>query len=140
LRYVPDGRLYAINITNGVIAERDSAIGDMTFWVKRPEKIVLARRFDWTSELQIIGGGFAEETDRNAAMYIAPSDGYSNTFHFDARNGWSDTTGVRRFYLRLKNGNYGRASIEIMAYYNSQIPGLIRIEYAINPTGNRILH
>ncbi len=139
LQYVPDGRLYTIDITNGVITEGSLANGDVTLWVKRPEQIVLAQRFDWSSELQLVGGGFAEELDGSSAMYVAPTDSYSNTFHFDARNGWSDTTGVRRFYLKLKNGDYGRASIEIMAYYNKQIPGLIRIQYAINPTGSRIL-
>ena len=139
LQYIPDGRVYTIGITNGVISESSLANGDMTLWVKRPERIVLVQRFDWSSELQLIGRGLAEEPDLNSAMYVAPIEGYSNTFHFDARNGWSDTTGVRRFYLKLKNRDYGRASIEIMAYYNKQIPGLIRIEYAINPIGSRVL-
>ncbi len=139
LQYLPDGRVYTIDITNGAITEGSLANGDITLWVRRPEKIVLAQRFDWSCELQLVSGGLAEEPDLNSAMYVAPTGGYSNTFHFDARNGWSDTTGARRFYLKLKKGEYGRASIEILAYYNKEIPGLIRIAYAINPTGSRIL-
>jgi hypothetical protein len=41
--------------------------------------------------------------------------------------------------ILLMSIRYGRASIEIMAYYNKQIPGLIHLQYAINPTGSRIL-
>jgi hypothetical protein len=80
------------------------------------------------------------EDENDQAMYVAPTDGYSNSFHFDARNGWPDTTGAKHFFLKLKDGEYGRASVEIMAYFNKQVPGLIRIEYAINPTGSHILH
>jgi hypothetical protein len=49
-------------------------------------------------------------------------------------------TGQHRFYLTLKNGKeYGRFSVELFAPYNDQIPGLIDIKYAINPSGSRIL-
>ena len=55
-------------------------------------------------------------------------------------SGWGDTTGEQRFYVRLNNGQeYGRISIELEAYYNSQIPGMIRLSCTINPSGSRIL-
>lgn len=138
LDILADGRPYVINITNNAITEGKQGSGDVIVWVKRPAGITWSSRFDWSCELQVIGGTLQEDKI-DEAMYIAPQDGYSNTFHFDASNGWGKTTGTRRFYLHLQNGDYGRASIEILPYFRNQEPGLIRIEYAINPTGSRIL-
>jgi hypothetical protein len=40
----------------------------------------------------------------------------------------------------LKNGKvFGRMTIDLYAYYNAQVPGLVRIRYAINPSGSRVL-
>jgi len=138
LHLIPDGRTYSIDITNGIITDGIQGRGDLALWVKRPEKITRGSRYDWSCDMQVINGGLLEDED-DEAMYFAPTTGYSNSFHFDARNGWGDSTGTRHFYLKIKDGEYGRASIEIMAYYNKQIPGMIRIDYAINPTGSRIL-
>ena len=44
------------------------------------------------------------------------------------------------FYLLLRNGReYGRMSINLFAPYGRLHPGLIRLSYAINPSGSRIL-
>jgi len=139
LDIIADGRSYVINVTNNFITGGIQGSGDFSVWIKRPDGVTWSNRFDWSCELHVIGGGLAEEPDLKSAMYVAPTDAYTNGFHFDATNGWGKTTGARRFYLRLGNGNYGRASIEILSYFDHQAPGLIRIEYAINPTGSRIL-
>jgi hypothetical protein len=136
---IPDGRLYSIDITNGIIMEGTQSKADLLLWVKRPEQIVWGKRFDWSCEMQTVGGGMHEAEQSDPLMYVAPQDGYSNSFHFDAGNGWPDETGDKHFFLQLKDGEYGRVMIDIYAYYNKQIPGLIRIQYAINPTGSRIL-
>jgi hypothetical protein len=76
-------------------------------------------------------------------MYLAPVDGYESAFKFEQKvgSGWGDTTGEKQFYVRLKSGQiYGRITIELMAYYNNQIPGMVRVHYVLNPSGSRILH
>ena len=137
---IPDGRLYFINLTDGTISE--SGAGDLKVWVKRPEPIT-SRRYDWSCGMEAINGGILQESDKNAAMYEAPKDGYTTSFGYEesaSANGWGDTTGEQRFYVKLNNGQeFGRLSIELEAYYNNQIPAMIRLSYAINPSGSRIL-
>ena len=75
-------------------------------------------------------------------MYVAPVEGYVPAFQFQQqiKGGQRGTTGPRRFYLRLNSGQeYGRAAIGLFAPYNNQIAGLVRIQYAVNPSGSRIL-
>ncbi len=139
-KIAPDGRPYFINLMDGTISE--SGTGDLKVWVKRPEPIT-SRRYDWSCGVEAINGEILLEDDKNAAMYEAPASGYTNSFSYEegaVANGWGDTTGEQRFYVRLNNGQeYGRISIELEAYYNSQIPGMIRLSYAINPSGSRVL-
>ena len=139
---VPDGRSYVIDLAKGTIAE--SGAGDLKIWVKRPNPIIYGKRYDWACEVDAInGGGLLQETDASASMFQAPADGYTTSFSYkeDAGvNGWGDTTGAQRFYVRLNNGQeYGRISIELEAYYNDQTPGLVRLSYTINPSGSAIL-
>jgi hypothetical protein len=139
---VPDGRPYVIDLSKGTIAE--SGAGDLKVWIKRPDPIAYGKKYDWTCGVDAInGGGILQETDASASMYQAPADGYTTSFSYEEDagvNGWGDTTGAQRFYVRLNNGQeYGRISIELEAYYNDQIPGMIRLSYAINPSGSRVL-
>ena len=92
--------------------------------------------------MDIMSGGLLQEIDVYSSMYLAPADGYMPSFQFEQiiGSGWGDSTGTKRFYIMRKNGReFGRISIELFAYYNDHIPGLIRIQYAINPSGSRIL-
>jgi hypothetical protein len=135
---VPDGRPYVIDLTKGTIAE--SGDGDLKVWVKRPEQITYGKRYDWSCEMDVINGGLLAASD--SSMYFAPTDGYAPSFQFEQKigSGWGDTTGPKRFYVRLNNGQmYGRITIELFAYYNDRVPGMIRIQYALNPSGSRIL-
>jgi hypothetical protein len=138
---VPDGRAYFIDLTKGTIAE--SGVGDLKVWVKRPDQITYGMRYDWSSEIDAVSGGLLEETDTSSSMYSAPADGYTPMFQFEQKigSGWGDSTGTKHFYVMLHNGQeYGRISIELYAYYDDHTPGLIRLQYAINPSGSRILH
>lgn len=137
---VPDGRVYVIDLANGTIGQAGE--GDLKVWIKRPAEIVHGRKYDWSCEVAAINGGLLEESNSNSSMYSAPKEGYGPSFQFDQSvgSGWGDSTGEKRFYLRLNNGQlYGRIVIEVFAYYNGQIPSLIRVQYAINPSGSRIL-
>ena len=75
-------------------------------------------------------------------MYVAPTDGYIPSFGLQQqiKGGQSGEIGDRSFYLMLKNGQeYGKMNINLYAPYGNLHPGLIRLSYAINPTGSRIL-
>jgi hypothetical protein len=139
----PDGRKYFIDITNGTVSETSEGSADISVWIKRPPNVAPGQRFDWSGGLQVLKGGALREETLDAAMYVAPTDGYSNLVQFGEAanlNGWGGGFGSRRFYLSLNSGHQvGRITISLYAYYNRKTPGLIRIEYAINPTGSRIL-
>lgn len=137
---VPDGRPYLIDLAKGTISE--TGTGDLKVWVKRPEQITFGQRYDWSCEVDAESGGLLQEADSSSSMYSAPADGYVPSFQFEQKvgSGWGDTTGPQRFYVKLNNGQeYGRITIELYARYNDQTPGLIRLSYAVNPSGSRIL-
>jgi hypothetical protein len=137
---VPDGRLYGINLSKGAIGE--SGGGDLQVWVKRPMEVTQGQRYDWACEIDTAEGGLLEVTNSDAPMYLAPFDDYTPSYKFKQNigSGWGDSTGSKRFYVKLRNGQeYGRIIIELEAYYNDQIPGMIRLSYAINPSGSQIL-
>jgi hypothetical protein len=132
---VPDGRLYAIDLRQGLITEQSNS-GDFKVWIKRPDDVHPGEKFDWNCGLQVLNGGVLEETNAYSAMFIAPTEGYSNEFKFEAPKGWPDSLGPKRFYLQLGGTKmFGRATIEFYAYYNQDVPALIRIEYALNSSG-----
>jgi hypothetical protein len=137
---VPDGRIYTVDLSGGTIAQTGN--GDLKIWVKRPDPVIWGQRYDWSCEMDTINGGLLQETNFSSPMFFAPADGYEPTFLYEKKigSGWGDSTGPKRFYLLLKNGQkYGRITIEFYAYYNDHISGLIDIKYAVNPTGSRIL-
>lgn len=74
-------------------------------------------------------------------MFTASEAGYTNAFAHEAGTiERGHVTGDKRFYIRLRKGQiYGRITIELFAYYNAQTPGLIRLVYAVNPSGSRLL-
>lgn len=136
---VPDGRSYVIDLNKGTIAE--SGAGDLKVWVKYPSQVTRGQLYDWSAEIDVINGGLLEEP-LGSVMYSAPADGYVPSFQLrqQIKGGQSGETGSRQFYVRLNNGQeYGRITIDLYAPYNDQYPGLIRLSYAINPSGSRIL-
>jgi hypothetical protein len=147
---VPDGRPYFINLTDGTISE--SAGGDLKVWIQYTNQPVRGQLYDWSAGIEVINGGLWEvpQAAMNSgfigeppfAMYSAPEDGYVSSFQHSGqiKGGQSGEIGNRFFYLHLNNGKeYGRMSINLFAPYGRLHPGLIRISYAINPSGSRIL-
>jgi hypothetical protein len=136
-----DGQPHFIDLTKGTISE--SGEGDLKVWIKYPAETTADQTNNWLFEIDAINGGLLEEHDPNSSMYLAPENGYTPTFQHNRkliRSGQRGTTGLRRFYVMLKNGQeYGRFTIQIIAPYNDKIPGMIDIQYAINPSGSRIL-
>ena len=147
---VPDGRLYFIDLTTGTISE--SGTGDLKVWIQYTNQVVQGQLYDWSAGIEVINGGLLEVPQQAInsgfwpeppfAMYSAPQGGYTPSFSLQrqVKGGQSGEIGNRYFYLLLKNGKeYGRMSINLFAPYGRLHPGLIRLSYAINPSGSRIL-
>ncbi len=136
---IPDGRHYGIDLIKGTIAEGDE--GDVIAWIKRPEKVEPHERYGWSCKLTVPGGGLLES--QSLAMFTAPETGYMNVFthQVDAgQSGWGDGFERKRFYVKLRNGQmYGRIGVDLCAHYRGNKPALIRISYAVNPSGSRLL-
>ncbi len=137
---VPDGRSYVIDLNQGTISESGS--GDLKVWINYTNQVIRGQPYDWSCEITPTTGGLLEETDPYSSMFLAPIDGYVPTFQLQQqiKGGQYGSIGDKRFYVMLKNGKeYGRITIDLIAPYNDQIPGMIDIQYAINPSGSRIL-
>jgi len=147
---VPDGRPYFISLADGTISEQ--AGGDLKVWIQYTNQPVRGQLYDWSAGLEVINGGLWEVpqaamnsgfSDEPAIpMYEAPSDGYVPSFSLkeQIKGGQRGEIGSRYFYLLLNNGKeYGRMNINLFAPYGQLHPGLIRVSYAINPSGSRIL-
>jgi hypothetical protein len=136
---VPDGRPYFINLNDDTISE--SGNGDLKVWVQYTSQPVRGQLYDWACGVEVLNGGLLEE-DLGSPMYKAPTDGYVPKFeiHGKLKGGQRGDSGEREFYLQLRNGQeYGRMTIALHAPFNDQTPGLVRLIYAINPSGSRIL-
>jgi hypothetical protein len=91
----------------------------------------------------VITGGLQEEHDQDGAMYLAPPAGYTPSFQLQQRikGGQDGSSGPRRFYVCLNGAQeYGRIDIELLAPFNADYPGLVRLSYTINPSGSRVLY
>jgi hypothetical protein len=136
---VPDGRPYFINLADDTISE--TGVGDLKVWIQYTNQVVLGQLYDWSAGIEVINGGLIEEP-LGIAMYEAPGEGYGPAFTLQQqiKGGQSGEIGNRSFYLLLENGQeYGRMKINLYAPYGHLYPGLIRLTYAINPSGSHIL-
>jgi hypothetical protein len=136
----PDGRAYFINLTDDTISE--SGEGDLKVWIQYTNQVVRGQLYDWSCGIEVINGGLLE--DSSPAPYVAPKEGYVPKFMLEQqiKGGQSGSIGDKQFYILFKNGKeYGQMKIDLIAPYNPSmgIPGLIRLSYAINPSGSRIL-
>ena len=137
---IPDGRAYIIDLHTGEIST-NGATG-VRIWINRPPKVRFEDKFEWTCAIDVLNGELRMEDDNNSSMFVAPTEGYEKAFQFAQKvgSGWCDGTGKLRFYVSLNNGaEYGRMIVQLYAYFNEQVPGLIRISYVINPSGSHIL-
>lgn len=147
---VPDGRPYFIDLTDGTISEHE--IGDLKIWIEYTNQVVHGQLYDWSAGIEVINGGLWEvpQAAMNSGfidqftvpMYVAPTDGYVPSFGLKEQInvGQRGEIGNRYFYLLLNDGKeYGKMSINLFAPYNNRISGMIRLSYAVNPSGSRIL-
>jgi hypothetical protein len=137
---VPDGRPYFISFQDDTISE--AGPGNLKLWVKYANKADADGKRDWSCEIDVVNGGLLEETDGANAMYVAPLEGYIPSFelHQQIRDGQSGSIGEKRFFVKFNNGQeYGRITIELIAPYNGNVPGLVRLQYSVNPSASRVL-
>jgi hypothetical protein len=136
---IPDGRTYYINLTYDTISETVNN-SDLKVWIRYTNQVTRSQLYDWSAGIEVINGGL--QASDSYSMFFAPTDGYVQFFNSQQqiKGGQRGEIGERRFYLVLKNGReYGRMAINLIAPFNDQTPGVIRLSYAINPTGSRIL-
>ncbi len=139
-KIVPDGRPYFIDLTHDTISE--TSMGDLKVWIQYTNNGVVGQQANWGAQVDVVNGGLLEEKDACSSMLVAPTNGYVPMFQERAavRPGGRGETGDRRFYLAVNNGQkYGRMTIDLCASYGNLYPGLIRLSYAINPSGSRLL-
>lgn len=135
---IPDGRSYFINLTDGTI--NDSGQGDLRVWINYMNQVQDSKLYDWSAGIEVVNGGLLEQ-GLGSPMYEAPTDGYVPAFQISQKiKGFQGgETGSHQFFLQLRNGQmYGQMTIDLYAPFN-EIPGLIRLSYAINPSGSHIL-
>jgi hypothetical protein len=134
---VPDGRSYFINLTNGTIAE--SGDGHLKVWLIYQKHNNEDQLYDWKCEIDVIGGGLLQ--DDSYYRSVAPMEGYKPVFKFEKQiKGEGRGEIKKRFYLKITHGPlFGKMEIDLCAPFNRNIPGLIRLNYAINPSGSQIL-
>ena len=136
---VPDGKAYFINLTDGTINQTGQ--GDLKVRIKYTDQPVRGQIYDWLASIDVVNGGLLEE-GLGTPMFEAPTDGYVPAFKLNGKikGGQRGDTGERQFYLKLNGGQiFGQMTIGLYAPFNDQTPGLVRLSYAINPSGSRIL-
>jgi len=118
--------------------ERVGAGGDLRVAMTRtPQQIEHGQKgFEWTVTASIEGGGLIPTTAEQP--YYAPESGYASTFelHMPATDPQWSANVSRVFFLKLKDGNYGRITLEF--YPGFYEPG-VSFHAFINPSGSRNL-
>ncbi len=136
---IPDGRAYFINLTDDTISETVNN-SDLKVWIQYTNQVARGQLCDWSAGIEVVNGGL--QKCNSYSMFTAPTDGYVPSFYSQQQihAGQRGEIGELHFYLILKNGGeYGNMTINLIAPFNDQTPGLIRLSYAINPSGSRIL-
>jgi len=141
-KVVSNGQNYTIDLVNGTVIDSTDPAGDLVVWIKRSEPKV-DWKYDWSFNVQANYGGLSEEINQYDAMYVAPESGYTNSFSGESLatdQHWGDAIAGKRFFIKTRSGQiYGRIEIEVYPSYGHTGEGRFRIQYAINPSGSRIL-
>lgn len=135
---IPDGSVYTVDLLTQKHAHGEK-LGDLRVKINRPQNVKWGDRgYDWTCEIEGIGGGLIETRDE--FMYRAPESGYLP--HYDVKisagdEHWSDEI-KRHFYLKSREGKvYARLDVEILANYRDK--AVFSVKYYANPSGSRNL-
>ncbi len=112
--------------------------GDLRVTMTRaPQQIEHGQKgFEWTVTASIEGGGLIPTNAEQP--YHAPDSGYEPVFelHMPATDPQWTANVTRAFFLKLKDGNYGRITLEF--YPGFYEPG-VSFHAFINPSGSRNL-
>jgi hypothetical protein len=135
---IPDGSFYTIDLLTQKHA-RGETLGDFRVKIDRPKNVKWgARGYDWSCEIQGLGGGVIETQDE--FMFRAPEDGYLPRYDIKisaSDEHWSDEA-KRQFYLKSREGRiYARLEVEILANYQDK--AVFSVKYYVNQNGSRNL-
>lgn len=135
---VPDGSVYTVDLLTQKHAQGEKP-GDFRVRISRPPNVKWgARGYDWSWQIESIGGGLVETNDE--FMYRAPEGGYQPSYEIRIRSGdapWSDEV-RRRFFLKSRGGAvYARLEVEVLANYRDK--AVFSVKYYANPNGSRNL-
>jgi hypothetical protein len=134
-----DGTPFTIDLVKGQKTEGRGGDGDLIVAISQPPQIVTGQRFDWSFNVEAIGGGLVEAPE---PQYLneAPAEGYQSGISQELRGAnreWSEV--VRKtFFLKSRNGNqFARVIAEVHANY--QGAAVFSLRYLVNPSGSRNL-
>ena len=130
-----DGAPVSFDLHTG---EKIGAGGDLRVTMARtPQQIEHGQKgFEWTVTAAVEGGGLIET--KAEQPYYAPESGYEPRFefHMSANDPQWAANVARVFFLKLKDGNYGRITLE---FYPGFYQAGVSFHSFINPTGSRNL-
>lgn len=135
---IPDGRVYTIDLLNIKKIDGASQQGDLQIKVQRPAGVARNDKYDWSLDIDAIGGGVIETNDE--FMDQAPETGYQPRFQLvmnPTNPKWSHRVN-KKFYLKSRNGQlYARMEVEVFSNYQNE--GALGVRYFANPSGSRNL-
>jgi hypothetical protein len=133
-----DGQPVQFDLVNG---QKVSSGGQLVARLRRNPQVLPPRygRYDWSLELEIPNGGLVANNDE--FMYLAPENGYQETFKFDMpkdADNW--TTAInQQLYIALENGKcFGSLIVRLNTIHDTPPLG-INLDIVINPNGSRSL-
>lgn len=139
----PDARIYTLDLLKGSLKEGADDLGHLQVWIQRPLDVKFGQKYEWAFGLRAIHGGLCEELDQASSMWLAPETGYNPAYEWkqpSTPDGWSDGVANKRFFVKVQNGQIcGRIAIEVYSQYGSSTDGRFLVNYAVNPSGSRIL-
>lgn len=141
IRLQLDGRAYIVDFVKGTCAEGEGE-GDVRFSMRRSPDAALAGTSERAFMMTVVSGGLVEETDVRSAMHVAPEGGYVAGFGFHTKIQDGDIADpvFKRFYLRSRNGKlHGRVSLTALGRSFNANESEIWLDYAVNPSGSRLL-
>lgn len=136
--FVPDGRLYTLDLIKNQKHENRGGDGDLTVRISRPNGIKPQDRYSWDLELAAVDGGMTEATDEFLCQ--APEKGYETKLKIRMDPTDSNWTSVlrRQFYFRSRNGRvYGAMQMTVHPDYAGE--SAIHVESVVNANGSRNL-
>lgn len=136
--FVPDGRPYTLDLVADKKQQGRSQQGDIVVQITRPPDVKSRDKFEWTLDVQALGGGLIGEMDD--FPYLAPESGYEAavTIHMLPTNpAWTSVLKTN-FYFTSRNGQvFGAIGMTVRPVYNDR--SSIFIESSANPNSSRNL-